>query len=106
MAAVFQEAAAAHRRNGSLDLLRFAATELFGVIGGAARDRISAFGAARFGAEPPFPSDLGGAETYIEYASRCVIRAISTHDFAKARYYDRQERRARALLAELRAQPE
>ena len=103
MTAVFQLGVAEHRERGRLSLLRFALREMFGLIAGAAGARVSNAGAA---AELQFPSDIVSAEKYIEVMSRRVIRAISTHDFPKARLCDVQDRRARALLARLRAQPQ
>lgn len=103
MAAVFQQAAAEHRQSGYVDLLLFALREMFGLIAGAARAQVSNAGAA---VDLPFPSDISSAERYVDLMSRRVIRAISTHDFQTARLCDAQDRRARALLARLRAQPE
>ncbi len=53
----------------------------------------------------PLPSDVAGAERSLEVVSRRLINAIAKHDFANARYYDQLDRKLRALLAELRAQP-
>jgi hypothetical protein len=53
----------------------------------------------------PFPSDVAGTERYLEIVSRRLNHAIAHHEFANARYYDQQDRKARALLAELRAMP-
>jgi hypothetical protein len=51
------------------------------------------------------PSDVAGTERYLEIVSRRLTHAIAKHEFSNARYYDQQERKARALLAELRAEP-
>jgi hypothetical protein len=51
----------------------------------------------------PFPSDVAGTERYLEIVSRRLIHAIANHEFSNARYYDQQDRKARALLAELHA---
>ena len=53
----------------------------------------------------PFPSDVAGTERYLEIVSRRLNHAIANHEFSNARYYDQQDRKARALLAELRAMP-
>jgi hypothetical protein len=103
MTAVFQQAVSEHRERGCLSVLHFTLREIFGLVAGAARARVSNAGAY---ADPPFPSDIGLAEKYVELMSRRLIVAISTHDFPKARFYDTQDRRARALLVRLRAQPE
>jgi len=104
MAAVFQQAAAEHRRRGRLDLALFALREMLGLTAGAVRARVSDPSPAV--EDLPFPSDIGAAEKYVALVSRRLIEAISTHDFPKARLYDVQDRRARALLARLRAQPD
>ena len=49
-------------------------------------------------------SRIEEAERYIELASRRVIHAIANHQFAAPASYDRNERRAREVLAELRTQ--
>jgi hypothetical protein len=103
MLAIFQQAAAEQRERGGVNLLRFALREMLGLVVGAAGARLSNAGESR---DLPFPSDISSAEKYIDLMSRRVIRAISTHDFPKARLYDSQDRRARALLARLRAQPQ
>jgi hypothetical protein len=106
MLAVFQQASAEHRESGCVNLMLFALREMFGLVAGAARARLSNTGASGESGDLPLPSDIGSAEKYIDLMSRRVIRAISTHDFPKARIYDAQDRRARALLARLRAQPQ
>jgi len=53
----------------------------------------------------PFPSDVAGTERYLEIVSRRLVHAIANHEFTNARYYDQQDRKARALLAKLRAMP-
>jgi hypothetical protein len=103
MVTVFQQAAAEHRESGRVSLLLFALREMLSLVAGAAGARLSNAGAS---ADLPFPSEIGSAEKYVDLMSRRVIVAISTHDFPKARFYDAQDRRARALLARLRAQPQ
>jgi hypothetical protein len=103
MVTVFQQAAAEHRESGCASLLPFALREMLGLVAGAARARVS--NAAASG-DLPFPTDVGSAERYLEFVSRRLIQAIASHDFPNARFYDGQDRRARALLARLRAQPD
>jgi hypothetical protein len=101
MTAVFEEAAVRRRKREDIALVLFYAHEAFGVLAGAIREH-----AAARREEPredlPFPSDVAAAERFIEIASRRVIHSIANDDFAGARYYDLQDRKARALLARLR----
>lgn len=106
MLTVFQQASAEHRESGYGHLLLFALREMAGLFAGAARARAADARASGGCADLPFPSDIGSAEKYVELVSRRLIRAISSHDFPKARFYDVQDRRARALLARLREQPQ
>jgi hypothetical protein len=102
MQSVFEESAAEHRRRSPRSVFPFALKEFLGLIAGGATERHAA--AARLRPPPPFPTDIPGAEQYIALASQRVIAAIAHHDFPNARYYDLQERKARALLAHLRTQ--
>jgi len=103
MVTVFEQAAA-QRRGGTRALLFFA-KEILGLLAGAARERAFHDDAIRAHDDLPLPSDVAGTERYLEIVSRRLIRAIANHDFSNARYYDQQDRKARALLAELRAKP-
>jgi hypothetical protein len=101
MTAVFEEAARRRRERGRIALFLFYTHEALGVVAGAVREH--AAGRRRAAPEDlPFPSDIASAERFIEIASRRVIHAIANHDFAEARYYDMQDRKARALLVRLR----
>ena len=55
----------------------------------------------RLEVDPPFPSDVASTERYLGIVSRRLAQAIANHEFTKARYYKEQDRKARALLAEL-----
>lgn len=103
MVTVFEQAAA--QRVGPAGVLLFFFKEMLGLVAGAARERLFHDGASRANDELPFPSDVAGTERYLEIVSRRLIRAIASHEFTNARYYDQQDRKARALLAELRAKP-
>ena len=103
MAAVFEQAAA--QRRGVASVLLFFVKEMLGLLAGAARERLFHRGTSRMHDDLPLPSDLAGAERYLEIVSRRLKRAIANHEFVKARYYDERDRAARALLAERRAKP-
>lgn len=105
MVTVFEQAAA--ERRGRTPVLVFFAREMLGLLVGAVRERISHNDSTRTQTHDdlPFPSDVAGAERYLEIVSRRLVHAIANHEFTNARYYDRQDRKARALLAELRTKP-
>lgn len=105
MVAVFEEAAAQRRIRGRTFVVMFFVKEMLGLVTGAARERIFHDDAIQPLDDLPFPSDVAGTERYLEIVSRRLKRAIANHEFTNARYYDQQDRKARALLAELRAQP-
>jgi DNA-binding PadR family transcriptional regulator len=105
MVTVFEQAAAQRRGRGVTCVLLFFVKEMLGLLAGAARERIFRDDATPAHEDLPFPSDLAGTERYLEIVSRRFIRAIANHEFTNARHYDQQDRKARALLAELRARP-
>jgi DNA-binding PadR family transcriptional regulator len=105
MVTVFEEAAAQRRNRGRTSVLLFFVGEMLGLLTGAARERAFRDDATRVQDDLPFPSDLAGTERYLEMVSRRLKHAIAKHEFVNARYYDQQERKARGLLAELRAKP-
>ena len=79
--------------------------EMLGLLAGAETERVFHDEAIRAHDDLPFPSDVAGTERYLEIVSRRLNHAIANHEFSNARYYDQQDRKARALLAELRAMP-
>jgi len=103
MVTVFEQAAA--QRRGGTSVLLFFVKEMLGLLAGAARERVFHDDAIRAHDDLPFPSDVAGTERYLEIVSRRLIHAITNHEFTNARYYKEQDRKARALLAELRARP-
>jgi len=106
MVAVFEQAAAQRRGRGGASVLLFFVKEILGLLAGAARER--AFhddDTIRADDDLPFPTDVAGTEKYLEIVSRRLKHSITKHEFTNARYYDQQDRKARALLAELRAKP-
>jgi DNA-binding PadR family transcriptional regulator len=105
MVTVFEQAAAQRRGRGGTSVLLFFVKEMLGLLAGAARERVFHDDAIRAHDDLPFPSDVAGTERYLEIVSRRLIHAIANHEFTNARYYDQQDRKARALLAELRAKP-
>lgn len=105
MLAVFEQAVAQRRSRGRIYVLLFFVREMLGLVAGAARERVFRDDASGGYDDLPFPSDVAGAERYLKFVSRRLIHAIANHEFTNARYYDQQDRKARALLAELRARP-
>jgi hypothetical protein len=100
MIQVFEQAIVEQRKGSRLDLVVFLVREMLGLLAAAAGARLRQ--GRKEAAEPVFPSDIAGAEKYVVIMSQQVIGAIANHDFPKARLYDQQDRRARALLARLR----
>lgn len=105
MVTVFEQAAAQRRGRGRTCVLLFFVKEMLGLLTGAARERLFPDDAIRPHDDLPFPSDVTATERYLKIVSRRLIHAIANHEFTNARYYDQQDRKARALLAELRARP-
>lgn len=103
MVTVFEQAAAQRRDRGGTCVLLFFVKEMLGLLAGAARERVFHDDPIRAHDDLPFPSDVAGTERYLEIVSRRLIHAIANHEFSNARYYDQQDRKARALLAELHA---
>jgi len=104
MAAVFEQALAQSGERGRWWLARFALKEMAELIAGAARERCLHV-AERTCEDLPFPSDVAEVERYLDAAGRRMVHAMAHHDFAGARHYDLQDRKARAPLVQLRAQP-
>jgi DNA-binding HxlR family transcriptional regulator len=105
MVKVFEQAAAQRRDRGATSVLLFFVKEMLGLLAGAARERVFHDDAIGAHDDLLFPSDVAGTERYLEIVSRRLKHAIAKHEFSKARHYDQQDRKARALLAELRAKP-
>ena len=105
MVAVFEQAAAQRRGRGGACVVLFFVKEMLGLVAGAARERVLHDDAIQSHDDLPLPSDVAGAERSLEIVSRRLINAIAKHEFAEARYYDQMDRKLRALLAQLRAQP-
>ena len=103
MVTVFEQAAA--QRRGGTRIVLFFVKEMLGLLVGAAKERLFHDDAVRAQDDLPFPSDVAGTERYLEIVSRRLMHAIAKHEFANARYYDQQDRKARALLAELHTKP-
>ena len=103
MVTVFEQAMAQRCGRGRTYVILFFVKEMLGLLTGAARERVFHDEAIRAHDDLPFPSDVAGTERYLEIVSRRLNHAIANHEFSNARYYDQQDRKARALLAELRA---
>jgi hypothetical protein len=107
MATVLKQAAEERRKQGAAAYFRFTVWEMVGLIAGAA-----AVWAAQLAGQPRIeradkPPALPGGE--IQEAERLIqvhidhmVYAIANHQFARARLYSDEERKARARLRELR----
>ena len=103
MLMVFEQRASQHRVHGELRFMTFLIKELGGLLSGALRERVGRDKVISAPPELALPSDVVGAEKYLKVVSGQLIAAIANHDFVNARYYDEQDRKVRALLADLRA---
>ncbi len=97
MVQVFLQAASEHRSRPL-----FIVREMLGLVTGAAREW-AANREAVVEDITALPSDIAGVEKYRQIVSQRLIHAIANHDFAGARLYDEQDRKARQLLDRLRA---
>lgn len=110
MISVFQQALCDAEKDGTVSRIRLVSSELAGLARGCLREWQRLLTSrkhrpvGRICDEFVVPTSVEEAERYIELASRRVISAIANHQFASARIYDRNERRAREVLAELRMQ--
>ena len=115
MLATFKEAAKEHRGRGWTVFARFAIEEILGLLAGAARAWLVAWREAPAldltKMRPPGVPRQAYAEALDEMieAQRLVEsnlarmqHAIYRHEFAKARFYSEQDRKARELLRLLR----
>jgi hypothetical protein len=103
MTAAFVKSALEHRRKGRVSYFRFVARELFSLLVGAAKERTSNSRQTLEAAALLLPSDRRALEKLAELTSRSPIYSIANHDFARARFYDRLERKLRNRLDELAA---
>jgi hypothetical protein len=109
MAAVLRQAAEERRRDGVWAYIRFAVFEIAGLLAGAA-----ALWAARLAERPrlkpaaavwfPTATDIPETERLIQRSIDCMVNAIATHQFVKARFYSEVERKLRARLEGLRGE--
>ena len=102
MLAVFGEAESRRRGCSLGSRMLFYAGEMLGIVAGAACEYAARRASKNAPEELPFPTDLHSDERYIAVMSQRVVQAIANHDFAGARRYDLQDRKARALVALLR----
>jgi hypothetical protein len=109
MAAVLRQAAQERRREGVWPYTRFTLCEVAGLVAAA-----TALWAAKL-AERRQPeaeagiwfsttSSVAETERLIQRSIDCMVNAIATHQFAKARFYSDEERKLRARLQELRGE--
>jgi hypothetical protein len=104
MTQVFEEAAAERRAQGRSWYVRFAFSEMAGLIGGAAEAWMVPQRAPKVpGASSLYlPQELREAQDRVDANIAAMVQAIANHQFEKARFLSDQERVARANLASLR----
>ncbi len=103
MTGVFEEAFAERRSHGWSWTVRFAFSEVTGLIGGAAgawfrRNTIPTATQSDNG----LPQDLVDAQQRVNWNIARMVHAIANHQFEKARNHSDSERRARESLRVLR----
>lgn len=103
MASVFERAAADHLQKGPIELLRFAARELFGLAFGARDAWRAPLLIEQVGADFSVPADLADAQRLVTRCKSHLEEAIVARDFKKARFLCLVEERAREDVRRLRA---
>jgi hypothetical protein len=101
---VFDEASAEYREHGWSWSVRFAFTEVAGVVAGAAEAWLSPKPAPEVRSAPHsnLPQELFEAQQRVDANIAGMVHAIANHQFEKARNYSNSERRARESLRVLR----
>ena len=104
MTQVFEEAAAERRAQGRSWYVRFALSEVAGLIGGAAEAwMVSQRPPKAPDTSPLFlPQELREAQQRVDANVAAMVQAIANHQFERARFLSDQERVARANLTSLR----
>jgi hypothetical protein len=104
MTQVFEEAAAERREQGWSWYVRFAFSEIAGLIGGAAEAWMAPKPAPKVsGASSSYlPQELVEAQQRVDANIAAMVQAIANHQFERARILSNQEREARENLRVLR----
>jgi hypothetical protein len=100
MRQVFEAAAAERREQGRASYLRFASSELAGLVAGAARAWLAPERAAQLAAAKyrHLPREVAEAQQRVDDNIAGMVHAIANHQFEKARVFSNLEREARANL--------
>ncbi|MGP0072762.1 MAG: hypothetical protein ACLPWF_12620 [Bryobacteraceae bacterium] len=110
MTEVFEEAAAERSAQGRSWYVRFAFSEIAGLIGGATEAwmRVREVSAPKPAPDSPatsslyLPQELREAQQRVDANIAAMVQAIANHQFERARFLSDQERVARANLTSLR----
>lgn len=125
MISAFQESTEEHRRLGRAAFAAFVATELAGLLAGAALEwtaksntdaairgrrlpdpqRMRPPGVSwedHYGVAPDVPDEVREAQRCVDASIAGMVQAIAQHQFQKARFYSYAERKARERLRTLR----
>lgn len=80
MVTVFEQAIAQRRGRGDVSLFVSLLREILGLIAGAARERVKYPSSKSAAEDVTCPSDIAGAERYLQIVSGRLIAAIASHD--------------------------
>ncbi len=107
MANVLRQAAQDRRSEGIAAYLWFTFFEIAGLLAGAVALRAATL-AGRSRIKPvlwiPAASSVEETERLIQRSVDCMVRAIATHQFVKARFYSEVERKLRQRLEGLKGE--
>ena len=102
MAGVFEEARNERHYQGWVWYVRFAVSEMTGLIGGAAEAWVHRQPSPEpLEADPPaceLPQELAEAQQRVDRNVAAMVQAIANHQFERARVLSGEERRARDTL--------
>jgi hypothetical protein len=102
MIGVFEEACSERRNQGWAWQVRFAFTEVSGLIGGAAGAWLYRRSESEILAAATPPDELAEAQRRIDLNIAGMVHAIANHQFEKARVLSNREREARENLRALK----
>jgi hypothetical protein len=105
MVSVLRQAAEDRRKEGWWAYARFVVWELTGLAAGAAALWAARFAGQQRNVPEPQPEGLSKiqeTERKIQISIDCMVNAIATHQFEKARFYSIAERKFRVRLQNLR----
>jgi hypothetical protein len=109
MISVFEQAAADHKKAGTLTFSWFSACELAGLLKGLLAQHLAKLAArdsyiterCALQQNTGLRDDIAEAQRHLEHLLSSMEFAIAHHDFPKARYYSDEERIARTRLEQL-----